>query len=50
MLNFTQNEFNPYRKRLLKRGLISGDKWGEIRFTLPYFENYVIEAYEDENY
>lgn len=50
VLNITQNELNPYRKRLLKRGLISGDKWGEIRFTLPYFENYVIEAYEDENY
>ncbi len=42
-LNMTQNEFNPYRKRLLKNGLIYADTRGSVRFTLPLFDKYCLD-------
>ena len=39
------NEFNPYRKRLIRKGIVSGEKRGYVYFTLPLFEEYVIENY-----
>lgn len=37
------NEFNPYRKRLIKKGILSGEMRGYVYFTLPLFDEYVIE-------
>ena len=42
-LNMTQNEFNPYRKRLLKKGIILADARGSVRFTLPMFKEFCLE-------
>ena len=42
-LNMTQNEFNPYRKRLIKKGLILADARGSVRFTLPLFDKFCLE-------
>lgn len=42
-LNMETNAFNPYRKRLIDKGLIDGEERGIVRFTLPYFEDYVLE-------
>ncbi len=42
-LHMETNEFNPYRKRLIKKGIISGDTRGYVEFTLPLFAEYVIE-------
>jgi hypothetical protein len=42
-LNLETNEFNPYRNRLIKKGLINGDQRGIVTFTLPMFEDYVLE-------
>ena len=39
------NEFNPYRKRLIRKGIVSVEKRGYVYFTLPLFEEYVIENY-----
>ena len=39
------NEFNPYRKRLIRKGIVSGETRGYVYFTLPLFEEYVIENY-----
>ena len=39
------NEFNPYRKRLIKKGIVSGEMRGYVYFTLPLFDEYVIENY-----
>ena len=50
ILKLSTNEFNPYRKRLIKKGLAAGDSWGVITFTLPYFDEFVRVAYEEENY
>lgn len=35
------NEFNPYRKRLIRKGIVSGENRGFVYFTLPLFEEYV---------
>ena len=37
------NEFNPYRKRLIKKGILSGETRGYVSFTLPLFSEYVLE-------
>ncbi len=42
-LNMTQNEFNPYRKRLIKKGIILADARGSVRFTLPLFDKFCLE-------
>ena len=40
ILDMSQNEFNPYRKRLLKKGIIMADTRGSVKFTLPLFDKY----------
>lgn len=42
-LGMETNEFNPYRKRLIKKGILSGEMRGYVYFTLPLFAEYVIE-------
>ena len=42
-LHMETNEFNPYRKRLIKKGILSGETRGYVYFTLPLFEEYVME-------
>ena len=42
-LNYENNQFNPYRKRLIKKGLINGDTYGYVSFVLPLFDEYVKE-------
>ena len=44
-LGMETNEFNPYRKRLIKKGIVSGEMRGYVYFTLPLFDEYVIENY-----
>lgn len=41
LLNMSTNEFNPYRQRLIKKGIVDGSKRGYLYFTLPLFENYI---------
>ena len=42
-LHMETNEFNPYRKRLIKKGILSGETRGYVYFTLPLFEEYIME-------
>jgi len=44
-LGMETNEFNPYRKRLIRKGIVSGEMRGYVYFTLPLFDEYVIENY-----
>ena len=44
-LHMETNEFNPYRKRLIKKGILSGETRGYVYFTLPLLEEYVMENY-----
>ena len=34
------------RKRLIKRGIVNGDEWGRVSFTLPLFDEFVLTNYE----
>ena len=43
-LNLESNEFAPYKKRLIRKGLIS-DTDGYARLALPLFDEFVIENY-----
>lgn len=49
-LGMQPNQFNPYRNRLIKKGLLNGEKRGFVRFTLPYFEQFVIDQEEGLEY
>ena len=42
----TTNQFSPYRKRLIRNGLVDGNTYGKLRFVLPLFENFVLESTE----
>lgn len=48
ILQIENNAFNPYRKRLIKKGIIDGSEYGFVRFTLPFFERFALENYEGE--
>ncbi len=47
-LQIENNAFNPYRKRLIKKGIIDGSEYGVVKFTLPFFERFVLENYDGE--
>ena len=47
LLNMDTNHFNPYRSRLIKKGLVSGDVYGYVSFALPMFGEYVLDNYEE---
>ena len=42
-MNIESNEFNPYRKRLIDKGLIDGSEHGYVHFILPMFREFVID-------
>ena len=42
----TTNQFSPYRKRLIRKGLVDENTYGKLRFVLPLFENFVLESTE----
>lgn len=48
ILQMETNQFNPYRKRLIKRGIINGEVRGYVHFVLPLFEQFVLENYSEE--
>ena len=50
ILQLSKDEFSPYRKRLIKKGLVNGESWGKVSFTLPYFDEYVRLTYEEEHF
>lgn len=37
------NQFNSYRDRLVKKGVVDGGTYGYVSFALPLFERYVSE-------
>jgi hypothetical protein len=48
LLKLETNQFNPYRKRLIRKGLIQGDTYGYVSFALPLFESFVLENTYDK--
>lgn len=47
-LQIENNAFNPYRKRMIKKGILDGSEYGVVKFTLPFFERFVLENYDGE--
>ena len=41
LLGMQTNEFNPYRKRLINRGLLDGKERGYVKLVLPMFAEYI---------
>ena len=44
-INMDTNNFNPYRKRLIRKGVIKANGRGYIEFQLPLFGEYINENY-----
>ncbi len=42
LLGITTNECNPYRKRLIRKGIINGDEHGVVKFAIPMFKEFVL--------
>ena len=47
VLGFTNNQFNPYRQRLIRKGILDGSEYGVVTFLLPLFADYIIENYPE---
>ena len=41
LLEYDTNQFNPYRMRLIRKGLVDGETHGHLRFTLPLFNDFI---------
>ena len=42
LLSYTSDQFNPYRDRLIKAGLIVGPQNGYVEFALPWFDEFAL--------
>jgi hypothetical protein len=45
-LEIETNAFNPYRQRLIRKGILDGETYGVVKFVLPCFEQFVLENYD----
>ena len=44
LLNMETNQFNPYRMRLIRKGIADGETHGKLTFVLPLFEEFVRDS------
>ena len=49
ILNWTSNQFNPYRDRLIKSGVISGVQIGYVELVLPWLGEYALSVLDSRN-
>ena len=42
-LKLKPDEINQYRKRLIRKGIVTGEERGILRFTLPLFDAFVLD-------
>lgn len=45
LLGMDTNCFNPYRKRLIRKGIVNGEDRGFVRFTVPLFDEFILENF-----
>ena len=43
LLNYNNNQFNPYRDRMIKAGVIMRPSSGMLEFALPWFEDFATD-------
>ena len=46
LTNISSNSLSQYRRRLIKKGLVSGDEHGKLQFTLPLFDEFVKDQFK----
>ena len=46
LMNWSSNQFNPYRDRLIKSGILSSPRSGYIELALPWFGEYAVSVSE----
>jgi len=46
LLDMDNNHFNPYRKRLIDKGVLKSDTRGTLSFSLPLFKEFIVNNYE----
>lgn len=44
LLSYSNNQFNPYRRRLINAGIITGPESGIVEFALPWFGEFAEQA------
>lgn len=42
-MGWSANQYNPYRMRLIRKGVLNGETYGHVYFTLPEFGRFVVE-------
>ena len=47
-LGMTDNEWSPYRQRLIRKGIVDGHERGVLRLTLPMFDVFIKDQMEFE--
>lgn len=45
VLGLESNQLSPYRRRLMRKGIVDGSQRGRLTFSLPYFDEYTLERY-----
>ena len=48
LLGWSSNQFNPYRDRLIKAGILQTPEPGSVEFSLPYFGEYARKVTADQ--
>lgn len=43
VLNSKSNDFSVYRIRLIRKGVVYSPSYGELDFTLPLFDKFVLD-------
>ena len=46
-LGLHSNQLAPYRRRLMRKGIVDGSEWGRLTFVLSCFKDYVLERYAE---
>lgn len=44
ILNIENNQINPYRAKLIEKGIVTSQQYGYLEFSLPYFKDFVLET------
>lgn len=47
ILQISHDQFSPYRKRLIQKGIIEGNAHGRVQFVLPLFDQFVLQKADD---
>ena len=45
IMGIDNNQYTPYRDRLIKKMILNGDEYGYLKITLPLFEDYILRQY-----